>query len=239
MPKFGEEYSSDSAYFIAGGRTLEIIKKLEDDFNNKEALLDAIANKYGANKLTDTGVHIFEADHEVTDPALKFEPDFSNDAQKDFFYTVNEETPEGRALQERLDDIPYFSHDNKIFARRLTGTQYVAVNPDKLQEPGTYSTDFGNRGENAAAASYRKLGDAYVVKVPRTIRGIFNEASEKESIRGAKRFAGYYYEWFTPPDSQPVPYSKVIELKEKQLGDQTKPRQVNIKLGSQTPYPRP
>jgi hypothetical protein len=244
MRAFGAEYSSDSAYFIVKkrrlfgrrGRTLELIKKLEDEYKNREAILAEVAREYGANELTAIGVFIFKSDHDIADPALKFEPDFSSDPQKDFFYTINEKTSEGRALQERLDDLPAYAIDNRVFARRLTGAEYVVVNPDKLQEPGTYETRFGGR-ENAQAAHYRKYGNVYFVEVPITLRGIFNEVSEKESIRGAKRFAGYIYEWFTPPDSRQIPYSKVIKLREKELGDQKKPRQVNVKLGSLTRYP--
>jgi hypothetical protein len=168
MPRFGAEYSSDSVFFIAGGRTLEIIKKFEDDGKN-------------------------------------------------------------------------WVLDSQIFAKRLTGAEKVPLNPDQIQEPGTYNTHFVNGRDNGNAASYRKYGDVYVVEVPLTIRGIFNAASEKESQEFQYRInvaAGYKYEWFTPPDSQLIPLSKVIELREKELGDQTKPRQVMVMTASRLPHPR-
>jgi hypothetical protein len=76
----------------------------------------------------------------------------------------------------------------------------------------------------ATAATFTKYGDTYVVSVPRVIRGIFNEASAKASEKdGYTQAAGYRYENWTPPDSVQIPYSKTIELREQQLGDQLKP----------------
>ena len=75
----------------------------------------------------------------------------------------------------------------------------------------------------------------YVVKVPRTVCAIFNEASEQATNKSRYDFklaAGYCYKWFEPPDSKPIPYSKAIELQERALGDQTKPRHIKSMIST-------
>ncbi|TVQ84927.1 MAG: hypothetical protein EA357_01675 [Micavibrio sp.] len=237
---FGEEYFNNYAHFIAGGRTLEIIKQYEADCENPEAALQKLAAEYGAKDVWGGG-DTFVFAQKTTHPAFGEEEE-SRDPEGNlrYLYRIDHTTQEGRALQDRLDDIPSrlgfgtFS----IFARRLTGEKEIATNPDFLRHPR--DTSYGNSGDfregaTTTAATYRKYGDTYIVSVPRTVRGVFNEASAKESEEeGYPVAAGYKYEWFMPPDSTPVPYSKVVELREKELGDQLAPRRVP---GSVTAFP--
>jgi len=100
----------------------------------------------------------------------------------------------------------------------------------------------------ALSATLIKYGDTYIIEVPRTIRGIFNAASEaatKELELDAgnkiKIASGFKYEWFTPQDAEAIPYSEVVKLQEQQKGDQTKPQQVKAKnsIMAFTPSNRP
>jgi len=225
--QLGAEYSTDYAYFIAGGRTLAAIESYLDDKKNSKALRAAIAQDVGA--LDVIGYKGRDAslvfDHAVENPALT--PDDVSGAGQRYYYRPDETTPEGKALIARIDDIPDFDMTHSVFARRLMGVEEVATNPDNLQD------SFGNANRNyaegatARAASFSQYGDTYVVSVPRTVRGIFNEASRKSSEEeGYTQAAGYVYDWATPPDSQPIPYSKVVELQEREKGDQLAPRTV-------------
>ena len=75
--------------------------------------------------------------------------------------------------------------------------------------------------------TFDKIGDTYVVSVPRVIRGVFNAASAKASKEDHyDQAAGYTFEWWSPPDSTQIPYSKLVELREKEKGDQLVPRTV-------------
>lgn len=228
MPAFGKEYSSDNAYFIAGGRTLELIKKYEEDQKNPDALFDAIAHEYGAKKQYSGQIFMF--DQETKNPAFKLDIYGSKD---EWVYIVNEETPEGRALEERLKDVPFV---NNSFPKRLTGKADILVNPDNIDQEIHGSTPYAP-GTTRYAAGYRQYGDIYVVSIPRTIHAVFNDASKRYQDMGSNVAGGYRYEWFTPPDSQPIPYSKVVELKEKELADQTKPQQINKLVVLRRPSP--
>lgn len=225
---FGQEYADHYAHFIAGGRTLDIIKQYEADKKNPQPLKDALAKEYGAVSMSGGKYSaLFTFTEETKHPALILFDTKEKDGKTSYRYEANEETAEGKALLEKLANIPDLELGYSLFAKRLTGQEDIKTNPDRLREPnyggsGPYSEDY-----STTAAIYRQYGDTYVVSVPRRIRGVFNEASEKESKeKGYKIAAGYRYEWFTPPDSTPVPYSKVVELREKTLGDQLAPRRV-------------
>jgi hypothetical protein len=241
MTIFGAEYTDKSAYFIAAGRTLDIIKKYEDDKKNAEALGNAIGREYGAIATSLVGKY-FILEQENNNPALKLQEQYTGkDGKNKYSYEPNRETPEGKALLERMDYIPSLELGFNRFSKRLTGEEYVETNPDQLEDPEIFKA----WGGSDIAAYYRKYGDTYVVAVPRVMHGIFNAASEKAmdenhwSNSDIRLAAGYKYEWFTPPDSQPIPYSKVIELREKELGDQTKPRQFLGQIVAATPRPNP
>jgi len=239
MKEFGAEYLRNYADFIADGRTLEIIKKYEDDKKNSKVLLAKVADDYGAKEVFGTSCASFTLDHKTNDPALVFDKEYGgkDGKPKIYSYNVNQKTPEGKALQARLDDIPDFEWTFRIFAKRLTGAENVPTNPDNLYNESGYGIDDHYKPENTLqAATYSKYGDQYVVEVPRTVHGIFNAASQKKPKKDEPKTAiGYNYEWFTPPDSHPIPDSKVSELREKELGDQTKPRKVMEKIFSIKP----
>tara|TARA_R110002124_G_scaffold141145_6_gene305557 strand:- start:509 stop:1237 length:729 start_codon:yes stop_codon:yes gene_type:complete len=228
---FGQEYSDHYAHFIAGGRTLEIIKKYEADCENPQPLLDEIAREYGALSLKGGRYNAtFRFAEKTTHPALTFmQEKTEKDGKTVYLYDINTDTPEGLALYDKMEDIPSgLEMTYALFAKRLTGQKDVPTNPDHLRDPSGRS-DNGHYGleHTTTAAMYRKYGETYVVSVPRTIRGVFNAASKKESEeKGYPCAAGYRYEWLTPADSTPIPYSKVIELREKTLGDQLVPRRV-------------
>lgn len=225
---FGDEYSSNYAYFIAGGSTLDAIKKYEADKADTKGMQAAIAREYGADSFDgfgETGYLVFKSATEH--PALKLYKIYDHGGH---VYSPNPETPEGKALQAKFSDVPEFDLTQHVFSRRLTGHESVQTNPDNLQQGG-----YGNNGHygekaTATAASFTKYGDVYVVSIPRVIRGIFNEASAAASIQDHyPQAAGYTYERWTPPDSTEIPFSKVIELQEKQKGDQLAQRSVTKK----------
>ena len=226
---FGQEYADNYAHFIAGGRTLDIIKQYEADVENPQPLKDALAKEYGAVSMSGGKYSaLFTFTKETTHPALTLFDTKEKDGKTSYSYEANEETAEGKALLEKLRNIPDLELTYSLFAKRLTGQEDVKTNPDHLRDPQNYS-DSGPYSENhrTTSATYRQYGDTYVVSVPRTVRGVFNAASQKESEeKGYNCAAGYRYEWFTPPDSTPIPYSKVVELREKTLGDQLTPRRV-------------
>jgi len=238
---FGAEFSDQYAHFIAGGRTLELIRKYEEDEENAKATIDALKEELGATYIVFPYYYVF--DHEIEDPRFVLNEKDSDPQSPSFCYEINWDTPEGRSFQERVDDIPHMSPTYTIFARRLTGTEEVYTNPDHLSNP--QDSGSGNYSKYATvSAMYGKYGDTYVVSVPRIIHGIFNEASQAldkkyHFTRGtAKVSDGYHYDWFTPPDSEPIPYSKVIELREKELGSQTTPREVKgVQAISSPPSP--
>jgi hypothetical protein len=227
MPSFGAEYSSDNAYFIAGGKALELIKKFEDDTKNSSNVVAAIGKEYGAKEMISSTIFVF--DQETSNPALiRLSNVFPS---KEYFYTVNAKTPEGRKLQERLDDIPHYVFNFELFSKRLTGAEKTATNPDRLIGDRTKpAAGYFGLGHTENAATFKKYGDMYVIQVPRVVRGVFNVSAKKAPQKGAKMADGYKYEWFTPPDSTAIPYSKVIELQEKQKGLQTASRQVLSKI---------
>jgi hypothetical protein len=224
---FGSEYSDDHVHFIAGGRTRALIEKYIWEKENADKVLEGIAKEYGGIAATggagEGASMLFAA---PTDNPLFTggEPD-SYKGQKAYYYKVNTALPEGKALAGRINDVPKWELGFNRFAKRLTGAETVNANPDDLRDFGggegrMYGSEYGT-----LSAYYRKYGDTYVVSVPRVLRGVFNEASEKLSQENrVKMSAGYTYEWFTPPDSTQIPYSKVIELREQELGDQLKPQ---------------
>ncbi|MCC7036957.1 MAG: hypothetical protein IT560_06565 [Alphaproteobacteria bacterium] len=232
---FGDEYSSDYAYFIAGGTTLAAIKKYEADSADTKGMQAAIAKEYGAKEFTGVGERGYLVfDNPVENPALVLHTVYKSGGH---VYRPNTDTAEGRALQEKFADVPEFDLSHHVFAKRLTGAETVATNPDHLR-PSSGPVGIGHYNENAtsSAASFRKYGDTYVVSVPRVIRGIFNEASAKASVEdNYTQAAGYTYERWTPPDSTEIPYSKVIELQEKQKGDQLAQHSVKRKIAVSAP----
>lgn len=225
----GQEYSNDYAHFIAGGSTLDAIKKYEADKENVQGMYADIVKDLGAKDFSGMRRNpYFSFAAAVENPALTFA---KQDKSGDYVYSLNATTPEGRALQDKLKDVPDFDLGQRVFAKRVTGAEQVSTNPDNL-DPG-YGYQNSHYGENALAtsATFSKYGDTYVVSVPRTVRGIFNEASAKASKEDHyEQAAGYTYEWWIPPDSTPIPYSKVIELQEKEKGDQLAPRSVTRKV---------
>jgi len=235
---FGQEYSDHYAHFIAGGRTLEIIKQYEADCKNTQTLLNDIAHEYGAESLNGGRYSATLRFAEKTKhPALKFTKEKTEeDGRVVYLYDINPETPEGDALLDKIDDVPTGNElTYALFAKRLTGEKDVPTNPDHLRDQYTNDSNHYGLNHTTTSAMYHKYGDTYVVSVPRTVRGVFNAASKKESKeKGFNCAAGYRYEWFTPPDSKPIPYSKTIELREKALGDQLAPRRVP---GSRPAFP--
>ena len=263
MSKFADDYSSPYAYFIAEGRSLEAIKKEEAFKANIDAMEEAIARDYGADRYEYGSLY---SDHPLPEnpalalsmitatggglqPNLMYEKNSTYDGPKEYSYRANWHVPEGEALRDRMDSIPEY-YRNVTFLMELFGkneygdlkVDYTLINPDKLENPETHTTytTFGDTND-ASAAKWTKYGDTYVIAVPRTIRGIFNAASEKETAKlgltDTKIAAGYRYDWFTPPGSKPIPYSEVLKLakkevpadialKEKETGDQTKPKKV-------------
>lgn len=209
---FKNNYRDTEAHFIAAGRTLDFIKKYEYGMEHADEAYAAIAKEYGAKKLGGSRfLPFFIFDQPVTNPALELKAsDKRKDGTVQYLYEVSSETPEGKALWDRIADIPKQELSFHQFARLLTGTENTATNPDRLLLPGEKTPSYESSTDSAI---YRKYGDTYVVSVPRVLRGVFNGASKDEAD-------GYTYEWFTPPDSQQVPYSKVVELREKTLGDQ-------------------
>lgn len=231
---FGNEYTSDYAYFIAGGKTLEAIKQYEYDKEHEKEILKGIAEELGGTSLVGS-VHEITvyADKELSNPILKLEEQRENRNGKFWVYQVDRNTPEGAALFERIADIPTFDLTHRVFGRRLTGKETVLTNPDNLQE--SYGNSHYREKNEAATASFQKIGDTYVVSTPRVIRGVFNDESKEASLRDHyNQAAGYTYEWYTPPDSQPIPYSRVVELREQEKGDQLKPATVAKKVAAFT-----
>lgn len=221
---FEHQYLDKSAHFIAGGRTLEIIKKYEYDQEHWKEAYAAIAKEFGANELHGNRfLPFFLFDNPVSNPALDAgEADKTRDGKTVYLYKVNPDTPEGKALMQRIGDIPKNELGFHLFAKKLTGQENTPVNPDNLEDPQAAKPNAYYPHPNYAnteydAAIYRKYGDTYVVSTPLVVRGIFNDAAKKEA-------EGYTYEWFTPPDSEQIPYSKVVEIREKALGDQLKPQ---------------
>lgn len=229
MADFGSEYSSQYAYFIAGGKTLEAIKKYESDKVNAKQLLKAIGDEYGAQDIFGygSGAHL-TFDKPVNHPALKFSKQYDSGS---YVYDVDPNTPEGQALLDRIGDIPQMEFTFHTFAKRMTGKAEISTNPDHLRESYGSSSSHYRVGGTAMSAMYRKYGETYVIEVPRIIRGVFNDASKKASEDdGYTQAAGYTYEWWSPPDSTPIPYSKTIELREQALGDQLNPASVTKKV---------
>jgi len=230
----GKEYSSDYAYFIAGGKTLETIKQYESDVANEKQLRAALAQELGGKDITGSR---FEAtlysDKEITAPpgfTLERKPEGKS---KLWAYKADRKTAEGRAVIERLEEIPQFDLGRRIFAKRLTGATEVLTNPDNLHQAFGDSNSHYDQKRTTWTASFSKYGETYVVSVPRTVRGIFNEESKRASIEDHyDQAAGYTYYWFTPPDSKEIPYSKLIELQEKEKGDQLAQRTIKAKIAA-------
>ncbi|MDE1152780.1 MAG: hypothetical protein PW788_09610 [Micavibrio sp.] len=230
MATFGKEYSTDYAYFIAGGKTLDAIKQYEADAANPQQAFLKIAQSYGAEAFFGSAyMAAFVFANETSSPAFK---DGTATADGKFEYAANSATPEGKKLLAELANVPDMDLTHRAFARRLTGTEYAPTNPDKLYEDAGSSHSHYSENHSAVAASFSKYGDTYVVSVPRVVRGIFNEAAQKAPDERYTNTIGYTYEWLTPADSTPIPYSKVIELREQTLGEQLTPRVTARKIPS-------
>jgi hypothetical protein len=226
----GDEYSDNYAYFIAGGKTLAAIEKYLDDKANVRQRLDAIAREFGAQDIFgyEFDAHMIFDRQPADHPALRLVEREGSDENPSYLYQVDAATPEGRALLARIGDIPQTDIGQQVFARRLMGAATVETNPDNLRQSyGNGINNHYNEGASATAATFSKYGETYVVSVPRVVRGIFNAASKKAlEEKGHSQVAGYVYDWQTPPDCQPIPLSKVIELREREKGDQLTPRAV-------------
>lgn len=238
---FFEEYLSTHAFFIAGGRTLEVIKKYEDDVNNHMDLLKEVAQQMGAKEYLLT---VFTFDHEIDPhPALqklkRVIPLAKGEKETEYCYCINENTEEGRLLREQIEnDTPSNVSGPEIFAKRLFGTAKVTTNPDNLfdYKRDNLPEDHYRAEYQVPAASYHKYGEIYVVAVPRTVRGIFNQVSEDPNERDYHYVTeGYRYEWATPPDCQPISYSQVIALRENEAGDQNEKKEVRERIASVPP----
>ncbi|HYD17434.1 MAG TPA: hypothetical protein VEF76_03015 [Patescibacteria group bacterium] len=221
---FGRDYSDSNAYFIAGGKTLALIQKYEYERENAVEIIKGIAQEYGAARAdSNSEGAFFTFNAPVNHPLFGDARPLGKNGVAGWIYKV-QDTEEGRALTARLAEIPDFDLTHTQFAKRLTGREQTDTNPDHLRNPEGYG---GASDRRETAASFQKYGDTYVVSVPRVMRGIFNEAAAKLSAENhVPMAAGYTYEWFTPPDSVQIPYSKVVELREKAQGDQLAPRTV-------------
>lgn len=220
---FGSHYSdSNYAHFIAGGRSLALIRQYLEDVRNRDALSTALAREVGAEEIIGKA---FKSSQPLQHPALVFDEKNGNT----YFYTLDCATAEGAALQARLEDIPpAFTLVHDVFARRLTGAAKTQTNPDNLRLPvgSVLGAHFGDQHETWSA-SFEKIGEDYVISVPRAIRGVFNSAATpQDEARGLRHADGYEYAWFTPPDSELIPLSRLIALREAQKGDQAQPRRV-------------
>jgi hypothetical protein len=98
------------------------------------------------------------------------------------------------------------------------------MNPDQLDDTASYMP---KRGSQQQAAFYYKAGGEYVIEVPRVLRAVFDKARAypSEDSNYLTKCESYRVEWFTPADAEPVPYSRVVELQEKDRGDQTAQRE--------------
>lgn len=232
----GWEYTDNDVHFIAGGRTLALIRQYEWDKANPDKVYARIAGEYGgigaAGSAESAGVIFAQA----VDNQLFINPSPQQyKGTEAIYYSVNLELPEGRELAQRIEDVPAYELGFNRFAKRLTGAEETRINPDDLRDrgPGASSSPYNRDYDEVIAASYRKYGDTYVVSVPRVVRGIFNDAAAPDPRDGdVRRASGYTFEWFTPPDSQQIPFSKVVELRESILGDQLAPRVVEKPMGA-------
>lgn len=239
----GKEYSTNHAYFIAGGKTLETIEKYIHDSEHYSEIVDGIAAEYGAKDVVGSRYEVsFFFENEVNIPGLKLDrpPKENKEDGPSWVYDADADTPEGQAIMERFADLPHLDLTQRIFAKRLTGVQEVPTNPDNLQEGfGSDTPDHYRENAMATAATFSKYGDVYVVSVPRTIHAYYDEASKEASVKHSFNVAaGYTYDWFTPPDSVEIPYSKVIELGEAELGDQLEKRTVKKQVPAIPPRKR-
>lgn len=237
MADFGKEYTSNNAYFIAGGRTLALVKEYEEQKRSSFGPLDAIAADYGGIALQrdESGIKLFafkKLDSEGLE--LKEFVDAPSAGTALYVYSPKADTPAGQAIIERVSNVP--GPANEVFGKWLTGKQLTETNPDGLSDHENLGRGHYYKGTELASATFERYGDAYVIAVPRVIRGVFNDEAKKLSKGGRFNIsAGYTYEWFTPPDSTPIPYSKVVELQEQQLGDQLAPFVGKQKLKTFTP----
>ncbi|MBI3440637.1 MAG: hypothetical protein HY052_02345 [Proteobacteria bacterium] len=185
-PEGGPSY----AYFIAGGRTLELIKKYEQDVKNVDHIMQAVADKYGAEGYYGGGV--FLAHHDIHHPALSLnERHYPGGA---FEYNPNYKTPEGQALQKEIEDIPFLDIDEGCFSQRLRSARYVDVNPDRVDIP-----ELRGGCTDVQAATYGEKGGEYIVEVPIVFRRAFNNAAAPN---------GVVQEYFTPPDSRQISHAE-------------------------------
>lgn len=234
---FGSEYTSEYAYFIAGGKTLETIQKYEYDKEHRKEILTEMAKELGGTSLVGSRFEVtLYANAPLDNPILKLEAERENRDGKFWVYKLDTNSKEGAEIFARINDLPDFDPTHHVFGRRLTGKEEVLTNPDNLQDSYGSGGFSHYREKNAVTtASFQKIGDTYVVSTPRVIRGVFNDESKEASLRDHyNQAAGYTYEWYTPPDSQPIPYSKVVELREQEKGDQLKPAAVTKKVAAFT-----
>lgn len=216
MDYFGKEYFTQTAYFLARGRTLDIIKKYEADKASAKQDLAQIAAEYGA-------VEIYPALEEACSKQT-LDPDIFENREGNS-YRIRRDTPAGQALLERIADIPDTDWHQHIFAKRLSGAKETKLNPDNIDEYGERHYELN---KTDTAARFSRIGDEYVVQVPRVLRAVFDASAKhhpKDSPCGTM-CESHRFEWFTPPDSEPIPYSKMTELREREMGDQTVQRTV-------------
>jgi hypothetical protein len=205
-------YASEYAYFIAKGESLRLIQEFEKDCANGEALYEQIRQEFGADFACP---HFIVFNAAAQNPALKHRRSRENA----FEYVPNPDTDEGRAFKDRLERTPWHGKaaSMDVFAKRLTGAQRMNANPDKLEDMASFSSE--------ARSSYVEIGDAYVIKVPIVVRGIY----EALLTHNGEEFpvpVGLECSWFTPPDAEQIPHSAYLRLLEEQQGDQLTPRSV-------------
>jgi hypothetical protein len=223
---FGKEYYTQTAYFLARGRTLDVIAKYEADKENSEKILEDIGTEFGAERALSDGT--FFSDRELDEAIFTLEKKYEHQGRDKYIYQARTDTAEGRTLLERVKDVPSLDLTQRIFARRLTGIAEVKLNPDNIDHHGERHY-YLNRTD--IAATFSRIGTEYVVQVPRVLRAVFDASAKPypENRPFGTMCESHRFEWFTPPDSKAVPYSMVIELRERELGDQLAQRTVHGK----------
>lgn len=203
-------YSSREAYFIAAGQSLQIILDYERDAQDPRSLVTDIEREFGGTFVhpqpiwtSMAGGWTFFFNQTVQNDALKL-----LSTTDGFCYGPNSDTQAGCTLKERLEANLFNGLDRYVFAKRMTGQQMTDFNPDNIKEFGSNT--------NGPAARYERFGDAYIICIPIVVTAVYEPGGSKKPI-------GIECNWFVPPDSEQIPYSTYLGLKEREWGDQLKP----------------